>query len=40
MREYLGLQTVINTIQEILEKISTLGENSIEQLPLVYQIKD
>lgn len=39
MGEHLGSQTVTNTVQEILERESTLGENSTEQLPLGLQIK-
>ena len=31
--DYLGSQTVTNTVQEIFEKESTLGENSTKQLP-------
>lgn len=37
--DYLGSQTITNTIQEILEKKSTLGENNIKQLPLGLQIR-
>ena len=37
--DHLGLQTVTNTVPEILERESILGENSTEQLPLDLQIK-
>lgn len=36
---YLDSQTVTNTVQEILGRESTLGKNSIKQLPLGLQIK-
>ena len=39
MGDYLGLQTVTNTVQEILEKKSTLMENSTKQLPLGLRIR-
>lgn len=33
VEEYLGSQTVINTIEKILERELTLSENSTKQLP-------
>ena len=37
--DHLGSQTVTNTVQEILERESTLGKNSTKQLPPGLQIK-
>ena len=39
VRAYLGSQIVTNTIQDILEGESTLGENNTKQLPPDLQIK-